>query len=166
VATAPPSPAAPEAYALAYDEAKRALEDQDRIVTELRSRAGVLMASAAITTSFLGDRILSGSHVPALAWIAIGCFVALGLTVLILLWPWGQWKFTINAASFIQGYLEPVDDEPVDLPGIHRDLALHMSANWTRNERKVRWLFVAFRIATMLLVGEIIFWVLALATLS
>jgi hypothetical protein len=41
-----------------------------------------------------------------------------------------------------------------------------MSANWTRNERKVRWLFVAFRIATMLLVGEIIFWVLALATLS
>lgn len=85
MATAPPSPAAPEAYALAYDEAKRALEDQDRVVTELRSRAGVLMAAAAITTSFLGDRILSGSHVHALAWIAIGCFVALGLTVLILL---------------------------------------------------------------------------------
>jgi hypothetical protein len=166
VVASPPSPAAPEAYALAYDEAKRALEEQDRVVTELRSRAGVLMAAAAITTSFLGDRILSGSHVHPLAWIAIGCFVALGLTVLILLWPWRDWKFTINAQSFIQSYLEPEDDDPLDLAAIHRDLALHMAASWKKNERQLRWLFVAFRVAAMLLVGEIVFWVLALATRS
>ncbi len=124
------------------------------------------MAAAAITTSFLGDRILSGHHVHPLAWIAIGCFVALGLVVLVLLWPWRDWKFTINAQSLIQDYLEPVDAEPLDLPGIHRDLALHMEASWQKNKSQLRWLFVAFRVAAMLLVGEIIFWVLALASQS
>ncbi len=37
-----------EGYALAYEEAKRALEEQERVVTELRSRAGVLIGAAAI----------------------------------------------------------------------------------------------------------------------
>ena len=76
----------PESYALAYDEAKRALEEQERVVVELRSRAGTLIAAAAITTSVLSGRILSGHHVHPLTWIAIGCFVLLGVTLLILLW--------------------------------------------------------------------------------
>jgi hypothetical protein len=46
----------PDGYALAYDEAKRALDEQERVVAELRSRAGTLIAAAAITTSFLGGR--------------------------------------------------------------------------------------------------------------
>jgi hypothetical protein len=41
-----------------------------------------------------------------------------------------------------------------------------MAASWKKNERQLRWLFVAFRVAAMLLVGEIVFWVLALATRS
>jgi hypothetical protein len=39
-----------------------------------------------------------------------------------------------------------------------------MGSSWQANDRQLRWLFVAFRIAAMLLVGEIVFWVLALAT--
>jgi hypothetical protein len=160
-----PTTADPRGYALAYDEAKRALDEQERVVTELRSRAGILIAGAAITTSFLGDRIL-GRHVHPLAWIAIGCFVLLGLVVLILLWPWQDWTFTVNAQSLIQNYLEPAEGDPMNLPGIHRDLALHMEVSWRANDRQLRWLFVAFRVAAMLLVGEIVFWVLALATQS
>jgi hypothetical protein len=55
---------------------------------------------------------------------------------------------------------------PPSPAAIHRDLALHMAASWKKNERQLRWLFVAFRVAAMLLVGEIVFWVLALATRS
>jgi hypothetical protein len=44
----------PGAYQLAYDEAKRALDEQERAVFELRSRAGQLIAGAAIATSFFG----------------------------------------------------------------------------------------------------------------
>ncbi len=42
---------------LAYKKAKRALEEQQRVVAELRSRAGVLIGAAAITTSFFGGII-------------------------------------------------------------------------------------------------------------
>jgi hypothetical protein len=106
----------PASYALAYDEARRALEAQERVVAELRSRAGTLIAAAAIATSVLGGRILSGRDVHPLAWIAIGCFVMLGVTLLILLWPWRDWRFTVNAQSFIQTYLEPSDGAPSTSP--------------------------------------------------
>jgi hypothetical protein len=46
----------PGAYLLAFDEAKRALDEQERAVFELRSRAGQLIAGAAITTSFFGGQ--------------------------------------------------------------------------------------------------------------
>jgi len=91
----------PAGYALAYDEAKRALDEQERVVAELRSRAGTLIAAAAITTSFLGGRILSSHHLHPLAWAAIGCFAFVGITLLALLWPWRDWRFTVNAQSFI-----------------------------------------------------------------
>jgi hypothetical protein len=90
----------PAGYALAYDEAKRALDEQERVVAELRSRAGTLIAAAAIT-SFLGGRILSSHHLHPLAWAAIGCFAFVGITLLALLWPWRDWRFTVNAQSFI-----------------------------------------------------------------
>jgi hypothetical protein len=134
-----PTAADPQGYALAYEEAKRALDGQERAVTELRSRSGILIAGAAITTSFLGDRILTSRHVHPLAWIAIGCFVFLGLAVLMLLWPWQKWSFTVNAQSLIQDYLEPAEGDPLGLPGIHRDLALHMEASWQANERQLSW---------------------------
>ncbi len=96
-----------EGYALAYEEAKRALEEQERVVTELRSRAGVLIGAAAITTSFFGGRALTGDKVHTASWIAITCFALLGGTVLVVLWPWRDWRFTVNAQAFIETYLEP-----------------------------------------------------------
>jgi hypothetical protein len=61
----------PDAYRLAYEEARRALDEQERAVVELRSRAGQLIAAAAITTSFFGGQALR-HHVHALpqrSWI-------------------------------------------------------------------------------------------------
>lgn len=51
----------PASYELAYEEAKRALEEQERAVSELRSRAGQLIAAAAITTSFFGGRAIGST---------------------------------------------------------------------------------------------------------
>ena len=74
-------------YALANDEAKRALDAQEAVVNELRSRAAVLIAAAAVTTSFFGSRALTSSDVDAWAWAAIISFALVGLTVLAILWP-------------------------------------------------------------------------------
>jgi hypothetical protein len=45
--TNPGYQADPAAYKLAYEEARRALDEQSQVLTELRSRAGTLIAAAA-----------------------------------------------------------------------------------------------------------------------
>lgn len=152
----------PAAYELAYQEAKRALEDQESTVSETRSRAGQLIAAAAITTSFFGGQAITAHHVHTTAWFAIGCFIALSISVLVILWPRHDWEFALSPAKLIATYIEPTDDPPVDLATIHRDLALHMGNSIERNRRQLRWVFVAFRVGALLLAGEVVAWVIAL----
>lgn len=113
-----PSEPDAEAYRLAYEEAKRALEEQERAVVELRARAGTLIAAAAITTSFFGGQAL-GPHVRPFAWVAIGCFIALGIGVVAILWPRRDWEFVLSPSQFIATYLEPADGESLPLAIIH-----------------------------------------------
>jgi hypothetical protein len=180
-------------YELAYGEARRALDDQERAVTELRSRAGALIAAAAITTSFFGGQVLArgGAGVSAAvvaacvsalalgvaavwavaerrwllavagvalalaAWLlgeaaladagesrsaamAVASFVALGLAVLVVLWPRHDWEFAMDPQWFIANYLEPEAGEPLAVSAIHRDIALHMGASARKNRRQLR----------------------------
>lgn len=74
-----------------------------------RSRAGQLIAAAAITTSFFGGRAI-GSHVHLTGWIAIGCFIGLSLSVLVILWPRHDWVFALSPAQLISTYIEPAED--------------------------------------------------------
>jgi hypothetical protein len=155
----------PEAFRLAYEEAKRGLDDQEQAVVELRSRAGTLIAAAAITTSFFGSQALR-NHVHFMSWIAIGCFVALGVSVLVILWPRRDWEFALSPERFISTYLEPADGAPLALPLIHRDLALHMGRSAALNRGQLRWLMVAFRVGALLLMAEVIAWVVVLINQS
>lgn len=151
----------PDTYRLAYEEAKRALDEQERAVVELRSRAGQLIAAAAITTSFFGGQALR-HNVHTMSWVAIGAFVVLSLAVLAILWPRQDWEFTLSPVHFIGTYVEPAAGEPLDLPAIHRDLALHMGNSAAQNRRQFRVLTAAFRVGAVLLVVEVISWVVAL----
>jgi hypothetical protein len=149
-----------EAYELAFEEAGRALDAQERTVNELRSRAGVLIAAAAITTSFFGSRAVSGDQLGTWIWVAVAAFAAVGVCVLLVLWPRSDWSFSASAAEIIAEYIEP---EPLDLPLIHRDLALQRSAAYDDNARQLRWLFRVVRVSLILLVLEVASWVAALA---
>lgn len=151
-----------EGYSLAYREARRGLEDQERSVVELRARAGALIAAAAITTSFFGSQTLVRHDIGAAAWVAIGCFVLLGFTVLLVLWPRRDWEFSLAPDQFIATYLEPVDDEPLALHLIERDLALHMGRSAELNRRQLGTLMTVFRAGAILLVVEVLAWVVAL----
>ncbi len=57
-------------------ESVRALEQQAGVLDELRSRTGVLLAAAAIVTSFLGAAVLDASDFDTLAGLALIAFVA------------------------------------------------------------------------------------------
>jgi hypothetical protein len=157
------SPGTPEAgYALAYGEAQRGLEDQERTVVELRARAGTLIAAAAITTSFFGGQTLLRHDIGVSGWVAIGCFVLLGFAVLLILWPRRDWEFSLAPSEFIATYLEPVDGAPLEIHLIQRDLALHMGRSAELNRRQLRILMIAFRLGALLLVAEVLAWVVAL----
>jgi hypothetical protein len=153
-------------YLLAYEEARRALDEQERAVIELRSRAGQLIAAAAIVTSFFGGQSLLHHHLHAFGWVAIASFVALSLSVLCILWPRHDWQFVLSPARFIATYVEPRGERPLDLASIHRDLALHMGRSADRNREQLRWLMVAFRIGAIMLVVEVVAWVVVLANQS
>ncbi|MBS1886948.1 MAG: hypothetical protein JSU06_07135 [Actinobacteria bacterium] len=60
---------------LAYESALRALDKQERLVGELRARAGVVLAASSLAVSFLGGRALGGPGPVGLAHLAITCFV-------------------------------------------------------------------------------------------
>lgn len=148
--------ATPGGYALALEEGRRTLEEQERAVAEIRSRAGTLLSAAAIATSFLGSPLLT--HGPNIAtWFAIGAFAGLTVATLRVLWPRYEWEFSIQPVTLIETYIEAPDaQDPLSLPSLHRDIAIHMDESASRNQKELDLLTRAFRIAGALLAIEIV----------
>src|SRR4051794_40202256 len=92
-------------YKVAYDEAVRALSEQQVVIESFRSRAGLLFSAAAITTSFLGAQTLQGGDSSALAWLALTSFGGVAALSLALLWPY-RWQFTMNPHEIVETYIE------------------------------------------------------------
>ncbi|HST54278.1 MAG TPA: hypothetical protein VLJ42_00080 [Solirubrobacteraceae bacterium] len=149
-------------YALAYREAARGLKEQEKAVVELRTRSGGLISVAAIVMSFFGPRTLVRGASGAAGWVAIGCFVLLGFTVVLILWPRREWEFSMGPNEFIATYLEPEEGDALEPHAIERDLALHMGRSAEMNRRRLGMLAKAFRLAGLLLVAEVLAWVVAL----
>jgi hypothetical protein len=152
---------ADRAYELAYEEAVRALSQQQSVIDSFRTRAGLVLSAAAITTSFLGAQALRAGGPNAATWIALGSFFLVGVAALAILWP-RSWEFTANAGHVIAYYIE--GDEPLELWQIHRDVALHMQDSYGNNQAGLERLIVYFRVAVALLTVEVIAWVIDLAS--
>lgn len=69
-------------YKVAYEEAVRALSEQQAVIDSFRNRAGMLFSAAAIATSFLGGQALHGGNAASSPFL-----VASGLLMLeVILW--------------------------------------------------------------------------------
>lgn len=150
-----------DGYELAYDEAVRALSQQQGVIDSFRTRAGLLLSAAAITTSFLGAQALDSGDPSITTWLALAGFVGLGLASIAILWP-RAWEFTADPRDVIANYVETT--EPLPLSAIHRDLALHMEASFVQNRAGLEKLVVYFRIACALLTAEVLLWIIDLAS--
>jgi len=148
-------------YQIAYDEAVRALSQQQSTIEGLRTRAGLLLSSAAITTSFLGAQVLADGGPAIPTWLALGCFVGVAVAVLAILWP-HRLEFTANPANVIENYIET--EEPLRTAEIHRDLSLHMHDSYADNLDGQKQLARRFRLAGILLTLEVVFWLIDLAS--
>jgi hypothetical protein len=146
------------AYELAFAEAGRSLDAQERAVSDLTSRAGVLMAAAAVTTSIFGGQVLA-HHRTAATWIALGAFVGVAASFVMVLWPRHEWEFNTQSRDLLTEYVEPAE---VPLAMIHRDIAIHRAASIVRNRAQLRRLLFVLRVGMCLLVAEVVGWVVAL----
>jgi hypothetical protein len=147
-------------YRIAYDEAVRALSQQESMIDSLRTRAGLLLSAAAITTSFLGAQALNDGGAGVSTWLALISFVGLSVAALGVLWP-HRLEFTADPANVIEGYIET--DEPLSVAEIHRDLSLHMHGSYADNLAGHKQLAFRFRLAGILLTVEVLLWLVDLA---
>jgi hypothetical protein len=144
-------------YRVAYDEAVRALSEQQAVIDSFRSRAGLLFSSTAVTTSFLGAQFLDGG-LGATTWAALAAFVGVAATSLAMLWP-QPWEFTANPQDIIKAYI----DEPAPIYEIQRELSFHMHNSYVENRAGLRKLALFFQVASGLLTLEVLLWIISLA---
>jgi hypothetical protein len=142
--------------AIVYDESVRAIDQQQAIVESLSARAGTLLALAALATTFLGERALTGGRgLSGLAWAALGAFFAVSVLTIVVLLPF-EWKFALSARVLIEDHLEV--PERNDAAKLRRFLALRHERNWDGNFKKLTRLFWCFRLACVFLTLEVLLW--------
>jgi hypothetical protein len=146
-------------YLLVYEEAVRAIEQQEATLDNLRARAGYLLTATAIATSFFGTTAFKAHHVHFAGWVAVGCFVGAMAFLLVALMPLGDWRFRFGAKALIRDYVEA--EEPATIDKMRRDLALHLQNNVTANEDRLKKLWWAISVAIGLLLFEIVAWIVA-----
>jgi hypothetical protein len=144
-----------DGYFLALEEARRALDAQERTVAQLTTRAGLLMSIAAIVTSFLGGPVLAHGALDLAAWIAIAAFVGLSAAVLKILWPRHDWEFAVHPASL-----------PTNRPygELTRGLTVYLTASITRNEAELDRMMTTLNTGSVCLAIQIVAWVVSVAT--
>jgi hypothetical protein len=147
-------------YKVAYDEAVRALSEQQGIIESFRTRAGVLFSAAAITASFLGASALRGGNASLASWLALFCFVAVAATSLAILWP-RKWERAASPRDVIETYIE--SEKPAQIENLYRDLSLHMHNSYMENKKDIEQFAVLLQVASGLLTLEVVLWTIAIA---
>jgi hypothetical protein len=144
---------------LAFEESVRALAHQSGVLDDLRSRTGILLSAASLTATFVGSRALDGGFS---IWtrIALGLFMTTGAFCLGVLWPRGNWGFTFNATTIVDGYVR--HPEPATIDEMHVEFAEINQENWETNKERLRWLFWSFRLAVLALVLQVPCWLMAI----
>ena len=153
-----------DGYALALEEARRALDEQERAVAHLSTRAGMLLSTAAIVTSLLGGPVVARGALGIAAWAAIVAFVGLGATAISMLRPRRQLEFALHPIGLISAYLDPATCDTLPSDQLRRELAMHMGDSIDRNEEELTAMATSFNTASVLLAIEIVAWIVSIAT--
>ena len=141
---------------LTYEQAAAALEQQRHALETLRGRAGTLLTGATLTTSFLGGRVVESGELRATSWVALGCFLVVGLVSLATLWPQRGLDTTARLPLTF-------GDHSRSIVTVHEALARYMHVAYDRNERHLQRIATYLRGGMIMLAFEVILWVADLA---
>lgn len=135
------------------------LKRDESSLDEIRTRTGTLMSAATIGTAFLAAVAASPGGISAIGVAALGLFAGNLVICILILWPWTGWKFFPDGRGVIASYVELKGRPPAGLAETHRGLAVEMSEASAKNRQRLRWLYIAFEVAAILLVLEIGAWI-------
>ncbi|MFJ7192170.1 hypothetical protein [Streptomyces bacillaris] len=156
-----------ERLALGYEMAKSLLAAQDRTVTNLRTRASGILATAALIVTFatsiglLGKDPQGDSLFPAwAAWTLLGVIAAQGICVMAVLWP-----VTMSFGHSVLNMVDPRQSQAAERP-ISSRLVTTMMGDMKANSAHIERMAKALRVAIVLLLAEVVVIVIALITLE
>jgi hypothetical protein len=136
---------------IAYEASLRSLDKQDELLTELRSRTGLVLAASSLAASFLGEPALDeGSR--ALAVAALVAFAVSVLASLYVLFPRRDVVVSLDGPTVYERLFEFSDDSAE----VYRRLAYDLDRFWEANDHTVRRLARAFALAIITLAIEVL----------
>jgi hypothetical protein len=131
-------------YRIAYDLSVRAIDDQARVLEQVRARAGTLFAATALATSFLGGEALARARPDispiSFMGLAIACFIASSLLTLFILWPF-RFGFSLSAREM----LREVSARSSTAIDVYQELAIRIELNYDHNAGRIKALFWLLR---------------------
>jgi hypothetical protein len=144
---------------LGYELAQRALDQQESVLADLRSRTGTLLTATALVTTFLGARALDGGAHPSLAVGGLGFALISVVLCLYVLAPRRSIYVAISgpaAYAYFTATGEAIDDAYVTL-------AEWIQGTWDSNQGSIERLVLAFQMGCVMLVSALGLWSLGLA---
>lgn len=158
-------PASDKRLELAYAVAQERLKLQDATLANTRTRASNLLATTALFISFSAgvgliqsDPDSESALCSGIALILLLVVVALGISVLVVVWPAKMWCYT-PSASKIMARIAAGDDEAA----IRRYVIDAMITGAEANHDMLELRQNAFRCAVVLLVVEVVLLLCAIA---
>lgn len=152
------APGDPAGYAIAFDEARRALDAQEKSLEAIRTRMGTMFSVAAaaggIAAGVIADRASRVDTVGAIGLIVAGlAFLAVAIALVIVWWPVDV-TFNVDAGVLVGDYVEGTP--PAAVAEIRRELALHHSNHLQANRNRIDTRLRAFSIASIALATEVL----------
>jgi hypothetical protein len=143
-------------FRLAYDEAVRALRAQADEHGSLRTRAGTILATSLLVTSFFGGQAIAKGSASAsltLAWLAVLAFLAAGLLSLGVLFP-----TDLRFAPDVRDVVSLIENaSPTHEP--HRELSLSLATLLDSNRARINAMRWTFRLSALAVLAETAFWI-------
>lgn len=143
---------------LAYEASLRALDQQQRDLVEMRSRTGILIATASLSASFLGTWALDRDASVVWTIIALTGLVLTLIAGTVVLAPRKGLAFSV-AGSAIHAELSALED----LTQQHLALVAWLEDLWTRNTVAADAMNVWFQLAAGALIAQILAWAVAIS---
>ena len=148
---------------ITYEAGRSALADQESIVAGVRARTGTQLAAHALVASFLGATAVHARGLHLWGWVALVLLVA-GLVVsAVLLAPW-QMKFAVDARDlYNQLYDQAAAEADSGTLGWLAAAGYGYQALRQENNEKVRRMTRLSGLLGVLMVGQTLSWIAALA---